>query len=242
MRSRSAHILLYEKLNQEKMRTVELQGAVRDSVGTKGARTLRKEGRVPCNIYGGGPNLHFNVEEKHLQKLVFTPNVCIVKLDVGGVQKDAVIREIQFHPVTDRITHVDFMELSEDKPVSLDIPVVLKGNALGVRNGGRLQHALKRLKVKALSKDLPDSIELDIEKLRIGQSIKVGDLNYAGLTFLNTPSANVAAIMTARNIIDDEEEELGEGTEGATTEGGDAAATEGEKPTAEGKKEEASLD
>ena len=207
------------------MKTIELSGVSRAELGTKDAEKLRREGQVPCVLYGGTENIHFNVDIRDIDKLVFTPNVYLVKLAVGDVTVDALLRDIQFHPVTDRVIHADFLQLSPDKLVDVELPVRLIGNAIGVRNGGKLRLTQRKLKVKGLLADLPEAIEVNIEKLRIGHAVKVGELSFAGLTFLNAENAVVVAVKAARGAVDDEEEEE-ETAEGTTATADGEAKTE----------------
>ena len=205
------------------MKEVSLSGALRAHVGKKDAKAIRNEGNVPCVIYGSGEQHHFSVKHTAMEKLVYTPNVYIINLDIDGNAKKAIIQDIQFHPVTDKIVHVDFIELADDKKVKLNIPVNLVGRAPGVLNGGKLQQIFRKLKVLGYPKDLPDVIEVDISKLRIGNAIRVRDISVEGIELLNAASAVVCSVKMARGAVDvdeDEEEEGEEGGEEATSEEG----------------------
>ncbi|MBN4062273.1 50S ribosomal protein L25 [Bacteroidales bacterium AH-315-I05] len=146
------------------METITLNGSPRTLETKKEAQNLRREGNIPCVLYGGEGNQHFFADERQLAKLIFTPNVYIVKLNVDGKEYDTVIRDIQFHPVTDKVIHVDFFQLFEDRKVDIRIPVVLNGTSIGVKNGGRLRFNTKLLKIRAFPSALLDKIDINIEK------------------------------------------------------------------------------
>jgi large subunit ribosomal protein L25 len=204
------------------MKTVSLSGSPRENVGKKDASALRAQGLVPCVIYGGKEQIHFAAKEYAINKLVFTPEVFIIEAEVEGKGKfSGIIREIQFHPVTDKVLHLDLLELSDDKEVTMKLPVKLNGSALGVRNGGRASFPNKTLKVKGLPKSFPDAIEVETETVRIGEKIRVGDLEIPGLNILAADDVVLFAVKTARGAVD-------EGEEGEETEGGEAA--EGDAP------------
>ena len=216
------------------MKEVSLSGAPRTHVGKKDAAALRRDGQVPCVLYGGDEQYHFSVKHTDLEKLVYTPNVYFIGLDIDGQKKKAIIQEVQHHPVTDRMQHADFIELFDDKKVKVNVPVRTVGRARGVINGGRFAQIFRTLKVYAVPGQLPDAIEVDITNLKIGMSIRVKDLQTEGLEILNPPNAVVCAVKTARNIIEDEEEEeeeLEEGEEG--TEGEASSEGEGDAQSSE---------
>lgn len=202
------------------MKTVSLSGSSRENVGSKDAKILRKEGRVPGVLYGNGGNLHFHVKETELNKLVFTPDVNFIQIEMDGKSYKAIFKEIQFHPVTDRITHFDLLAVTEDKLVTIALPVRLTGNSPGVLNGGKLRQNYRKLKVKALAKDLPEFITLDISKLRIGMAIRLGAIEIPNVTLLGDMRDVVVSIKTSRNAVADDEVE--EETEGEAE--GEAAA------------------
>jgi len=207
------------------MKSVALQASVRDSIRNKSAlNQLRKGGHVPAVLYGGEENIHLTVEEIAFGKLINTPEVHIVELGIDGKKVKAVIREVQFHPVSDKPIHIDFYEVFEDKPITMGIPVKVTGSSIGIKNGGKRSDKLRRLISKALPADMPDVVVVDITKLKIGQSIKVQDIKMDGVEFLDTPNAVVVAVKTSRvAVVDDEEEESEEGAE-ATAEATEAAA------------------
>jgi len=180
------------------MKTFELQGLKRDSLGTKEAKSLRKEGKVPCVLYGGKENIHFYVNEINLQKLIYTPEVYLVILKIDGEEHKAIIKELQFHPVTDRIIHIDFQEIFEDKPFVVELPIKVTGSSIGVKAGGKLQIKQRKLKVKGLLKDMPDYLEIDITNLNVGQSFKVGNLKFNNLQLIDHPDLMVVKIASTR--------------------------------------------
>tara|TARA_R110001592_G_scaffold307299_2_gene580892 strand:- start:424952 stop:425566 length:615 start_codon:yes stop_codon:yes gene_type:complete len=204
------------------MKTVQLSGSVRQNVGKKDAVSLRNSGKVPAVLYGAGTQTHFAVDALPMSKLVITPNVYQIELDIEGTKNNAIIKEVQFHPVTEEIIHVDFLQLSEDKPVKMKLPLRLTGNSLGVRNGGKLLVNFRKVDVVGLPSAFPDDITVDITDLRIGMSVRVRDLSFDGLTFLNDPAAMVVQVKMARGAVDAEEE----GDEDEEAEAGAEAAAE----------------
>ncbi|MCX7987726.1 MAG: 50S ribosomal protein L25/general stress protein Ctc [Bacteroidales bacterium] len=182
------------------MKTFDLKGNLRTDLGKKASDELRKKDLVPCVLYGGGENVHFYTTVLALRDLVYTPNVYIVNLDIDGKKYRAVMREIQFHPVTDRILHIDFLQIFDDKPVVIDIPVKIVGNSVGVKKGGKLKIAKRYLKVKALPKHLPDVLQVNIEDLDVGQHIRVNKLNFENLTIINKPNELVVSVLTSRLV------------------------------------------
>ena len=201
------------------MKSITINGSKRESVGKKSTKALRNAGQVPCVIYGGDTPLHFSAPELAFSKLVYTSkaHTVVVTLD-SGEKLDAVLQDIQFHPVTDRILHIDFYQLFNDKPIAMNIPVRLNGNSRGVKNGGVLRKNNRKLRVKALPSNLPDTIEIDITPLKIGGKVYVGDLDQENYRFLHTDNTVVCQVKTARTAIaeDDDEDELEEGEAEAT--------------------------
>ncbi|GAA4940481.1 50S ribosomal protein L25/general stress protein Ctc [Algibacter agarivorans] len=200
------------------MKSITINGSQRESVGKKATKALRNAGQVPCVLYGGDKPVHFSAPELAFSKLVYTPNAhtVVINLESGEVL-NAVLQDIQFHPVTDRILHVDFYQLFEDKEIALNIPVNLVGNSKGVKNGGVLRRNNRKLRIKALPANLPDFIEIDITPLKIGDKVAIGDLPAGDYTFLQTDTTVVCRVSTSRVAIADEEDEdeLEEGAEGA---------------------------
>ncbi len=208
------------------MKSITINGSPRESVGKKATKALRNAGQVPCVLYGGDKPVHFSAPELAFSKLVYTPNAhtVVIELD-NGETLNGVLQDLQFHPVTDRILHVDFYQLFEDKEISLNIPVNLVGNSKGVKNGGVLKRNNRKLRIKALPANLPDFIEVDITPLKIGDKVAVGDLPSGDYTFLQTDTTVVCRISTSRVAIEEEEEEEGiEGAEGAEAPAAEAPA------------------
>lgn len=180
------------------MQTFELKAEGRVDLGKKATNALRVDSKVPCVLYGGGENVHFSVVEKDLAKLLYTPIVQTVNINVDGKSYPAVMRDIQFHPVTDRVLHIDFFQISENKPVTIDVPVKLQGFAEGVQAGGKLALVVRKLKIKALLADLPGEVVLDVTNLGLGKSIKVKDLSFDKFQILNAKDVVIAQIKLTR--------------------------------------------
>ncbi|WP_420321280.1 50S ribosomal protein L25/general stress protein Ctc [Flagellimonas sp.] len=215
------------------MKSITIKGSQRESVGKVSTKALRNAGKVPCVMYGGDKPLHFSADELAFRHLVYTPNAHTAVIELEDGQKfEAVLQDIQFHPVTDKILHIDFYQLFKDKPVTMDIPVRLEGNSPGVRNGGRLLFRKRKLSIKALPDLLPDFITIDISKLRIGGTIPVETLLNDDYTILHPDSTAVVQVKASRTSVDDADDEEEE-TEGA--EGTEAAAesADAEAPAAE---------
>ena len=211
------------------MKSITIKGSERESVGKKSTKALRNAGKVPCVVYGGDKPLHFSADELAFRDLVYTANAHTVAIELdNGTKVNAVMQDIQFHPVTDSIMHIDFYQLFEDKPVTMDIPVRLKGSSPGVRNGGRLLFRKRKLTIKALPGKLPDFFDVDISKLRIGQNIAVSSLLSDDFTILHPETTAVVQVKTARTavITDDEDEETDEEGAEASAEGAEAPAEE----------------
>lgn len=194
------------------MKVAQLSGSPRANVGKKDAKALRDAGQVPCVLYGQGTQTHFSVKDITIEKMVYNPDVFQFELDVDGKKTKAIIQEIQQHPVTDKVMHVDFLELDAKKPVKVALPVRLTGSSRGVMAGGKLMQVFRRLKVVGLPGELPDAITIDITKLRIGQSVRVGDLETGGLKFVDAKNAVVVAVKMARGAskaaeMDEEDED-----------------------------------
>ncbi len=181
------------------MKTIDIKGSVRTGKGKTAAKTLRKQGLVPCILYGNKTeNVDFSVDVAALKDLIFTPNSYIVNINVDGKTYNGILREAQYHPVTDAILHLDFLRIEKDKPVAIDVPVAISGNSEGVKQGGKLQILSRKLKVSALVDKLPDSLPIDITNLGLGKVISVGDLAYDGVTILTPKTSVVCAIKMTR--------------------------------------------
>jgi large subunit ribosomal protein L25 len=193
------------------MQSVTLQGTVRTELGTKYAKQLRDQGHVPCVMYGGDAPVHFYAPILAFRDLVYTAEARMASIELEGKTYNAVIQDMQFHVLNDALTHVDFIQVLDGKPVTIQVPMVLTGNSRGVRNGGKLKFSLRTLKVKGLINDLPSSIEHDITDLRIGQAIRVADVK-AGKPYeiLNSDNAVVVSIAMSRNAVADTDDDAGE--------------------------------
>jgi len=196
------------------MKSITITGSKRESVGKVATKALRNAGKVPCVLYGGDKPLHFSADEISFKNLVYTPNVYTATIELEGVTYNAILQDIQFHPVTDKILHVDFYQLFDDKLVTMNIPVRLVGVSPGVINGGSLRFAMRKLSVRALPADLPDFINADISKLKIGSKLTVAELAQDNLSLLHPESSVVVQVRTSRSAVstNDEEDEEGEET------------------------------
>lgn len=217
------------------MKSLAISVNKRENVGKSDSKALRNQGNVPCVLYGGEKQVCFYAHENDFRKLVYTPDVFVVELSINGEKKRAIIQDIQFHPVTEKILHIDFLEVFDDKPIVVSVPVILNGLAVGVRNGGNLMFRRRKIITKGLVNNLPDSIEIDIKDLEIGQFIYIKDLSVEGCQFLAPEGSVVVGVKTARAAIEDEIET--EDEESEETEGG-----EGNEGSDEGKSEEKSPD
>ncbi len=209
------------------MKTLAISVKERKNVGKTNTRALRNQGNVPCVLYGGEKQVTFYAHENDFRKIVYTPDVFIVELNVDGAKTRAIMQDIQFHPVTDKILHIDFLEVFDNKPITVSIPVILNGIAIGVKDGGNLMLRRSKIITKGLINNLPDAIELNIEHLKIGMFTYIKDVNIEGCEFLAPSNSVIVGVKTARAAIEElvEEEEGGaEGEEGAE---GEAATTDG---------------
>jgi len=201
------------------MKSITIKGSKRESVGKVSTKALRNAGMVPCVIYGGDKPVHFSAEEKAFKSLVYTPNVYTATINVDGQKIAAILQDIQFHPVSDKILHIDFYQLFDDKEVTMNIPVKLTGTSPGVLNGGSLRFTNRKLKIKALPANLPDYVSADISELKIGSKLIVTSLATKDYTFMHPDNTVVVQVRTSRNATEEvEEEEAGEGAEAAATE------------------------
>ena len=180
------------------MKTLEIKATKRADFGKKAAKAFRREGQIPCIMYGGGEEVAFTVDTKAVKPLIYTPNSYIVELEIDGKIEKAVMREVQFHPVREQILHIDFYRVQEGKPVAIAIPVRLTGNAEGVKVGGKLALSARKLTVKAMVDQLPDEIVVDVTPLKVGQTIFVGDLQFEGLQFVTPATTAVCAVRVTR--------------------------------------------
>jgi len=216
-----------------KMKTLQITGTPRKELGKKDAVKLRKSNNVPCVLYGGKENIHFYTHENSFLKLIYTEDVHLVNLNINGKQYNTLLKDIQFHPVTDRVIHADFIEVSEDKPVTVALPVKVTGDSVGVKAGGKLRINKRYLTVKSLVNNIPDHITVDITNLKIHDSIKVGDISIPGVEILEPKNVAVVNVTTSRVAQKAEEAEAGEAAAaGAAEKAGDKAGEKGgEKAT-----------
>jgi len=210
------------------MKTASLSGSPREGVGKKDAAELRAKGQVPGVLYGGSEQVHFHVNEVQLNKLVFTPETYRLNFEVGGTTYDCVVQDIQFHPVTDRIVHIDLLQVFADKPIRVKLPVRTTGTSVGVRNGGRLHIVYRRLPVVGLADQIPEDVSVDISSLDIGDSLRVGGLSFEGFSVPLNESAVVLGVRRTRAAMSAAAGE-GEGEEGAEVAEGEEAAAGGEE-------------
>lgn len=187
------------------MKEISLKGQKRTDTGKKATKQLRKDGFVPCNLYGeakdenGKPKaLPFAVAVTDLRKVIYTPHVYVTNLNIDGETHTAVMKELQFHPTTDACLHIDFYEINETKPLTIGIPVHLVGLAQGIRDGGRMNLSIRKIKVTAPYRQIPEQLDIDVTNLRIGKSIKVGDLSFEGLEFATSKEVVVCSVKMTR--------------------------------------------
>ena len=180
------------------MKTFKLSGVARTETGKKAAATSRKNGSLPAVIYGGKENIHFSIKQDEVNKLVFSPDVFVVDLSIDGKSYKAVLKDIQFHPVKDTILHIDFMEVFENKPIVMAIPVVLQGLAEGVKAGGKLNLEKRKLKVKAVYTNIPENLVVDVTPLDLGKSLQVGELSFDNLELMDAKNAVVCGVRLTR--------------------------------------------
>ena len=188
------------------MKEISISGQKRENLGKKASKALRKEGFVPCNLYGEKKDdkglpvaLAFTSSFSKLRKLIYTPHIYVVRINIDGTDHTAVLKEIQFHPVTDAPLHVDFYEVNEEKPITIGIPVKLVGLAQGVRDGGRMNLSIRKINVTAPYQIIPEHLDVDVKNLRIGKSIKVGQLSYEGLDIATSKDVVVCSVKMTRN-------------------------------------------
>ena len=187
------------------MKEIEVTGKKRSTIGKKSSKNLRKEGFIPCNLYGeakdenGAPKaLAFTCPMNELRKIVYTPHIYVINLIIDGESHTAILKELQFHPVTDALLHVDFYEVNDQKPITIGIPVKLTGLAQGIRDGGRMNLSIRKINVTAKYQDIPEHLDIDVTDLKIGKSIKVGDLHFEGLEMATSKEVVVCSIKATR--------------------------------------------
>jgi len=188
------------------MKSIAISGSLRENVGKRDAKELRYQALVPAVLYGGTTQTHFSVSAADLKPVVYTPVVHFIDLDIAGVKSQAIIKDLQFHPLTEQILHVDFLLLDQAKPITIEIPVRLTGTSPGVKVGGKLVQKLRKLRVKALPKDHLDYIDVSIEALEVGKSVKVAEISVPNLTILNTKEDTIVSVTTSRALRQAEQE------------------------------------
>ena len=207
------------------MKEISITGQKREALGKKASKAIRKQGMIPCNLYGenkqdGKPvALAFASPFSELRKIIYTPHIYVIKIDIDGTSHTAVMKEIQFHPVTDAPLHVDFYEVNDQQPITIGIPVKLTGRAQGVRDGGRMNLSIRKIAVTAPYQQIPEHLDIDVTALKIGKSIKVGDLSFEGLEFATSKDVVVCSIKMTRNAAQTEEEAPEEETTETPAEG-----------------------
>ena len=187
------------------MREISINGQVREGLGKKASKMLRKEGLIPCNLYGekkdanGLPEaLAFSVPFSELRKLAYTPHIYVVNININGTNHVDIMKELQFHPVTDALLHADFYEINDTKDITIGIPVKLNGLAQGVRDGGRINLSIRKINVKAQYKNIPEVLNIDVTNLGLGKSIKVGELSFEGLELVTPAEVVVCSVKATR--------------------------------------------
>jgi large subunit ribosomal protein L25 len=210
------------------MKTLAISVKERQNVGKTNTRALRNQGNVPCVLYGGEKQVTFYAHENDFRKLVYTPDTFVVELSIDGTVTKAIMQDIQFHPVTDKILHIDFLEIFDDKAITVSVPVILNGTSIGVKNGGNLMFRRPKIITKGLVANLPDAIELNIEHLKIGMFTYIKDITVEGCELMAPGNSVVVGVKTARAAVEEEvEDEVEEGAEGdAASEGAEAPAAE----------------
>ena len=188
------------------MKSIAISGSPRENVGKRDAKELRYQGLVPAVLYGGKTQTHFAVSAADLKPVIYTPVVHFIDITVAGAKSTAIIQDIQFHPLTEQILHVDFLELDEKKPIAIEIPIRLTGTSPGVKMGGKLVQKLRKLRIKALPKDHVDNIDVSIESLEVGKSVRVGDLQFDKLTITNAKEDTIVSVTTSRALRQAEQE------------------------------------
>jgi large subunit ribosomal protein L25 len=180
------------------MKSLEINGKIREVTGKKDSKKLRGQNLVPCVLYGGEENIHFYAPFSEFRAMVYTPDIFIINLNIEGKVYSSILQDMQWHPVEEQLIHVDFLQIQDNKPIRVELPVQIEGTAKGIKVGGKLKVNLRKLKVKGLVKNLPDYISVDVSELDLGQSIQVGDLNMEGVQFLAVKSNVIATVSITR--------------------------------------------
>jgi large subunit ribosomal protein L25 len=185
------------------MKTVSLSGSPRANVGSKDAAELRAKGQVPCVLYGGKEQIHFYADTRAFKPIIYTPDACVVHINLGEKEYKAILQDSQYHKINDKLIHADFLEVVEGKPVAVNVPVKLNGQAQGVKDGGRLVLKMRKLRLSGLVEKLPQTVELNIENLLIGKSISAGDIKIDGITVLHPSNISVVSVEVTRNVVEE---------------------------------------
>ncbi|MEO8761926.1 MAG: 50S ribosomal protein L25/general stress protein Ctc [Bacteroidia bacterium] len=185
------------------MKVVTLSGSPRANVGKVNATSLRNTGKVPCVLYGGKDQTHFSADETAFRHIIYTPEICFIEIDINGKKTQAILQEAQYHKLTDKLLHVDFLEITEGKAVTMNVPVKLHGQSEGVKAGGKLNFKQRMLKVKGMANKLPGQIDLNIETLGLGKTIAVGDIKIDGVEILNPKNISVVGVAMSRNVVEE---------------------------------------
>jgi large subunit ribosomal protein L25 len=180
------------------MKSIEINCSLRTELGKKSSKELRKAKNVPCVLYGGKENIHFFSHENNFTKLIFTPDAHLVLINIESKTYKAVLKDIQYHPVSDKIIHIDFTEVSDDKLIQIGIPISVHGDSEGVKAGGKLRIRMRKILVRGLSKDIPEVLPIDISPLKIHESVKVGDLSFDKIELIDPKNQMVLTIATSR--------------------------------------------
>ena len=227
------HHYLYKQQNRlTDMKTIEINGTLREETGSKSAKNGKRAGQVPCVVYGGEKNMHFTVAKNDVKDLIYTSTLHKANIALDKDNVEAIVKDLQFDPLTDEISHMDFQELVNGKVILIDIPVKIKGTAKGVKNGGKLMEKMRYIKVKCTPESLIGNIEINVKKLKIGQSIRVRDLDVEGVEFMDPDSNPIVSVGVTRAAMaggdfDDDDDTIESGTEGTAdggTDGGEAKA------------------
>jgi large subunit ribosomal protein L25 len=210
------------------MKTIEIKGSLRTELGKRSSKKIRKEGNVPCVVYGKEHNIHFYAHENSFRNLIYTHNAHIVNLNLEGKEYKVFMQDVQFHPVTDKVTHVDFIQIFDDKPIIISLPIKITGESVGVKAGGKLRIKKRHLKVKGYANDIPEYLLIDVTDVKIHNSVKVGDLSYDKIELIDPKITAILSVATSRVI----QKEEGEGIEGAELPAGEGAEDTAQAPAA----------
>ncbi|MDP4222487.1 MAG: 50S ribosomal protein L25/general stress protein Ctc [Bacteroidota bacterium] len=221
------------------MKTLEINGSLRSELGKKSSKNIRKEGNVPCVIYKKDHNIHFFAHENSFKNLIYTPDAHIVNLNLDGETHKVVLQDVQFHPVTDKVIHADFVEIFDNKPIIISLPIRITGESVGVKAGGKLRIKKRHLKVRGFAQDIPEFLPIDITEVKIHHSIKVGDLAFDKIELIDPKITTILSVATSRVVQKEEEVEAEAGAEKPEGEAGEqpaaAAAPAEEKEKEKGK-------